>query len=498
MVLKPPFRTKGVDARTSGLIPAPRCRSALALAFLFCLGGFSAAFYADPPHAEVARHNDQLGPLLQGIRVPIGGTRPPSHPLRFFSIDVHAVYPSVDGMVSSNHPPRVLWGWSYDAQTDFDWDGSLSGCGSNRSRMRLDGVSGQFRLHSQLPGVLRVHENPSSPAFSGFDSAELSSSRGPLSVTLDGRIFLQYDREVHTVQCRSFCYWNGCSVQSWVDISHDSPVYDYSASSPSVSLPLVHPANQTVSFTPWIRNFSLFLPSMQAYFYSNTSLYWLESLWDGMRTGYQRFQSFDARPDARGALSVVSVPNRSAGSHDVSPARFQSFASTSYRYAYRVDQALDSRIGPGVHTWAVSARDFFNDAVQLQEDFLGHDSARLSVELSPASIPVGQPVGVSVRLSDRAARPLSGLPFVLETSEVLQNLTSDARGLARAQITFRQPGAHRIVARFLGSAGLAPTFADAVVYVHSEPISSEGVLRRYDGLLLGVIVVLALCAVRFR
>ncbi len=456
------------------------------------------AWYAEPPHAEVAGHNDALGPSLLGRRIPAGGSPPRSSPLRFFSIDVRAVYPSVDGKVSAAHPPKAVWGWSYDAQPDYDWEGSLSGCGSNRSHMRFEGASGTFRGVWALPGLSRTRSNPASPMVSDFSPGDLASSKGPLSVWIEGRLVLQYARETQTVACRSFCYWNGCSTQSWVETTHDWAVFEYPKTSVPLSFSVVHPASRTVSFTPWIANYSMFLPAMTTYLYSNSSLYFLQSRWDGVPTGYRRFQSFGLGQDDAGAWSIYSVANASAGASVTQPSKFQASAARNFLYAYRADQALGSTAPLGVHSWTVTGWDFFGDAVDFRQNVSGHAAARLSVALSNESIPLALPVQASLTLTDASGSALIGLPLVLETPGQSYVLNTDGHGRATVWFTPRMAGANRLVARFDGTGGVLPAFADAVVYVTSGSAASGDVVRRYDGLLLLFVLVLGFCLVRFR
>lgn len=474
------------------------CTFSFFLLFVFLYASDTAAWYAGPPHADVAGHNDALGPSLLGRRIPVGGSLPRSSPLRFFSIDVHAVYPSVDGRVSAIHPPRAVWGWSYDAQPDYDWEGSLSGCGSNRSRMRFEGASGTFDAVWALPGLSRTRRNPSSPVPFEFSAAELNTSKGPLSVWVEGTLVLSYAREIQRVQCRSFCYWNGCSTQSWVETSHDWAVFDYRKSSSARSFSIVHPASTTVSLTPWITNYSLFLPAMTAYLYSNSSLYFLQSRWDGVATGYRRFQSFGLGQDDAGAWSIYSVANASAGSVDANPARFQSASARTFLYVYRADQSLGPSATRGVHSWSVTGWDFFGDVVDFRQNVTGHAAARLSLALSNASVHVGETVQASLTLTDAFGNALTGFPLFLETPGQVYALNTDGRGRTSVWFTPRMVGANRLVARFDGVGGIRPAFADAVLYVTSDSADSGDVVRRYDGLLLLFVLVSGLCLVRFR
>jgi len=461
------------------------------------LSGVLAAWYADPPHAYVSGHNDALGPSLLGRRIAVGGNAPRSIPLKFFSIDVRSVYPSVDGRISALHPPKAVWGWSFDAQPEYDWEGGLTGCGTNRSRMRFDGASGSFNAVWALPGVSRTRPNPASPVASEFGASELSASSGPLSVWVDGTVVLQYRRETQVVQCRSFCYWNGCSTQSWVETVNDWAAFPYRRSSAPVSFSLVHPASRNVSLTPWISNYSTYLPSMTAYLHSNSTLYYLQSIWDGAVAGYQRFQSFGLQEDDAGVWSLYSVPNASAASASSAPARFQASSSRFFRYAYHVEQTPAGL--PGMHAWTVTGRDFFGDSVDFRQDVLSHAASRLSLALSNSSAQMGQSVQAALRLTDADGIPLTGRLIDVDAAGQAYALTSDGQGRAAVWFSPRFVGANRVVARFSGSNGYAPSSADAVVSVLSgEPLPSSDVLKRHGGVMLLLVLVLGLCLVRSR
>lgn len=466
-------------------------------ACLFFFAGLFDANYFDPPHAEVAQRNDALGPSLLGVRIAALGERPRSNPLRYFSIRVHAVYPSVDGSILSSNPPRVLWSWSYDSQQEFDWSGSLSGCGSNRSRARFSGAGGSFRLHSELPGQSLVFENPSNPAQSGFSTVDLNASAGPLSIWVEGRLFLSYSREVQTVQCRSFCYWNGCSIQSWVETSFDQEWYTYDSYSPIFSSTVERQAGIVVSLSPWVQNYSVFLPILSAFVFSNLSAYRLETFLDGVSTGSRNYFSFNVLQDDLGVQSIVSIPDDSAQSHMLLPAKFfKQPAASTHRYSYRVDQDVKTA-GNGRHVWTVSARDFFGGVLESKFSFSAHAGAKFSLNVSDYFLEADGQLSVSVRLTDSAGHPLAGKSIELESSAEHLNLTTDSSGFAKTRLVLPQAGAHRIIARFPAQDGYASAFAEQVVYVSSN--QTDGIEPpRYDYLLLGFLTVLALCAVRFR
>ncbi len=459
---------------------------------------YCSAAYLEPPHSAVAQHNDALGPSLLGVRTPLGGERPRSNPLRAFAIRVHAVYPSVDHVASSAHVPRALWGWTYDAQAAFDWDRSLSSCGSNRSRMRLSGAGGQFRLHSEMAGSpSRVFDNPASPASVGFDSSQLASGQGPLKVWLNGRLHLEYTRDVETVQCRPFCYWNGCSIQSWVETTQVRERYAYDAVSPTFSVALVHPVNQTVLLTPWIHNFSVALPQLSAFLYANTTLYRLDAQWDGTLTVRKRHSGFDVRQDGWSIQSVHTTPHASTETHDAMPARVYQNPSKTFQSALRIDQDVPRAVAPGIHTWTIKGFDVFGDTVDWSHALYAHTGTELHVDALQDDGP-SQTRDVRIRLTDRAGTPLAGKAVQLETPQGFVRLTTDGNGVARTRVTLLRSGANRLVARFIAQDGFASSFADHVAYVVSEANDPSDVLVRHDGLLLGLTMVLALCIVRFR
>jgi hypothetical protein len=88
-------------------------RALLLFALLF-LSLFSFA-YLDPPIKEVTDFNNALAPSLMHFKNNYGGVpeSAPSfdNPVAFYDVEVLDALPSVDGMVSSNHPPAVLWAW---------------------------------------------------------------------------------------------------------------------------------------------------------------------------------------------------------------------------------------------------------------------------------------------------------------------------------------------------------------------------------------------------
>lgn len=87
---------------------------ALLLFMLVSFSLFSFA-YLDPPIKEVADYNNALAPSLMHFKENYGGVHetPVSfdNPVAFYDVEVLDALPSVNGTVSSNHPPTVLWAW---------------------------------------------------------------------------------------------------------------------------------------------------------------------------------------------------------------------------------------------------------------------------------------------------------------------------------------------------------------------------------------------------
>ncbi|MBI5226498.1 hypothetical protein HY994_04680 [Candidatus Micrarchaeota archaeon] len=469
---------------------------------LFLALPFSSGFYPDPPHAQVAEHNDALGLKLLGVRLPLEGNRPKDSPLRSFTVSLHSVYPSVDQTISAIHPTSVLWGWTYDAQSNYDWDRALGySCGANRTRMVLSGTSGRFWLHSLSDGGVRSVEVKKSPVSVGWSVSELSSSKKPLSVWLDGNLTLHYYTDDEIRMCRTACFWGSCNIQTWVETTHRVLDYPYVATSSTVVAPIVHPVNRTVFLNPWISNYSVFLPNLQAYLFSNTTSYRVSSSLDGSIRGRRRYLDFEIRSDSADAWSVWTLANDSTfflTPDDRASDRVEKFAAKNFSWAIRAEQSLDSRTSANTHRWTVTAYDVFGDAIGFSVNVSGHASVRLAIRATPNFVHPFQTVPVRLSLRNFFGDPLSGQPLVLESAGNREDLFTDSDGFAYSALTFDQPGAYRILARFPGADGLSAAFADSVVTVGKPPSDGMVVARRYDGLLLGLVLLLSLAMVRFR
>ncbi len=489
------FRFMVVDFFQAHLFSA---RFVLVILAIFCVPIFSSAYYSEPPHALVAQHNAALAGALSGVFLPISGGRPQDAPLGSFRITANALFPSVDQVVSSAHPPSVLWGWSYEAQPEYPWDRPLSGCNSNHSKMSLAGVQSRFYLHSNAGSQHKVFPDPSNPAPIGFTSSELSILTVPLQIWLEGSLVLTYRQDVETLRCQSFCTWAGCTVTTWVEKAQKQPSYSYGASSAPISASIQVPSNQSVFLNPWISNFSVFLPDLRAYLYANTSLYVLESRLDGVLKGQRHVSDFDIRPDGVGAWSVVSVAHDYAWSDPALPADVDSAFSKNYRGAYRVVQTLNGTASVGLHHWSLHAWDYFGDPVEFSSDVTGHDAASITLAVNPAVVEPNAPVDLAEFLTRRSGDPVLGETLVIESAGSSLRVVTDSSGRTHAPLSFDRPGTYRILVRYGGSASLAPVFADALVTVRPASADVGVPLRHYDFLLLGLVLLLSLAMVRIR
>jgi len=203
------------------------------------------------------------------------------------------------------------------------------------------------------------------------------------------------------------------------------------------------------------------------------------------------------RADERGAQSVWTVASVLAQSDPIFPALFSATASKTYRFAYRVDQSLAKTTKPGLHVWSLTGVDGFGNVANWTHRLFSHAASQLSLDFSSPFLSPLQPLDVFIRLTDQTGQPLAGKTVLLESSNAFLNVTTDIDGKARVRL-FPAAGAYRVVARFLAQDGFASSFADRVVYVStpSDDFSTHPV--RFDGLLLGLTLVLALSLVRFR
>lgn len=454
------------------------------------------ALYAEPPHPEVAAHNDALASSLPGQSLPLGWAKPWQHPLESFDIQVHTAYPSVDGTVSSAHPPRVLWGWTYRAQTYYDWQGSNTACDSARWRMSLAGITSSFTAHASLDGQTRNQADAPDPFAVPFSPDELAGARGPVTAWLDGAIVLHYYTDDEVRRCKYYCTPGGCVYQSWIEQSHRYLEYNYTATSTAASFNVSTPAHDTVQLDPWVANFSVFLPAFRTFAYTNTTLASLETRIDGEATGRKQFLGFDIQSDAKGAWTMSSVPNGTAWQNRTNPARISESASRAYAHAYRVDQAVNQLARTGRHDWQLEATDVFGDAFGTNGTHYSHDAARMQLTLSETEAAVGGAIDLEARVRHVDGRPVAGQTVRFESAAGRQQAVTDTQGRARTRISFSAPGAYRIVARFDGAEGLAPAFVDGIITVLDAPAQSQHPPARFDALFLGLLLVLGLAATK--
>jgi hypothetical protein len=309
---------------------------ALPFLALFLLLSFQFA-YLDPPIKEVADYNNALAPSLMHFNVNYGGvpeTTPSfDNPVGFYDVEILGAMPSVSGVVSSNHPPVILWAWGENHGSSFQKTvpGDPHCSDTTVDRVVGEPVPLDFTATFQAgPKVMETDllsggfANPALDPFSSgdlklppyFDETANRTLFPTLNVTVYGEVgFPVVDTWLFDdYKCVPSCGKSGCTESCSCQTRTET---DHSTISASAA------ANR--SFTLGGGNVSSFLalpalgeqadlhPAAVLFTFTDLEMYKYYVLADGklLNSSYQ--YSFNVSQDAYGARHIVAVPWNATG-----------------------------------------------------------------------------------------------------------------------------------------------------------------------------------------
>lgn len=340
-------------------------RQTLAFLFLAALA-FS---YSNPPHQEVADHNNAMAPSLLNSSCLQRNSPTYSDPIICAEAQLLTSYPSVDSRISSDSNTSVLWRYAYAAsqeeeQTTITYN---SGCPTTYSyHISLQRTEMYANLSGAFMGETYSSALGSDPIPIPVPLSELQKTDGSnITLNLTGSFIFEYTKDESVTYCAPV---NGsCSCSNYfysVPMNITRPIS--SSLSYEVEGGLVaHFLGKPVLREQWAQNSKIedFAFSKRKFYLSSLEL-------NGSQIGAAQIYDFSISNDSSDSWSIASNPiqnfsNLTMVEDDsrIIPAQVQGNGDFQ-NYIYKLDSNYYS---PGVQNLTIHLSDEFDN--QFQETF---------------------------------------------------------------------------------------------------------------------------------